>query len=504
MDALPIEEATNLPYRSTVPGTMHACGHDGHTTMLLGAAKYLAETRDFDGTAVFIFQPAEEGLGGARAMLADGLFSRFPCDEVYGLHNNPGGRFGELSVRTGAAMAAADFFDIRIVGCGAHGAQPHRGVDPVVVQAALVQALQTIVSRNADPLQSAVLSITQVHAGAAYNVIPEEAHLAGTIRTFDDGIRALVAQRMREIAAGIAATFGAEIVVDIRNIFSVLRNSEAQTRPPRRSPPSCSGRPRSTRRRSPRWAARISPTCCSPCRAPMPGSTARPGRRPQCVLRLRRRDHPARRSVSGAAGRAAFGGGGRLTRFLAKGRSDKVRRRPRPASSRFRDAAPGRPGGWRDRSANRSESRQERCDDGHRLRPPEHLRQDPAGRNSLPQGLRGRARHRLHGRDAQADGHTLVVPKTPSRNLLDADPATLGHLYAAVQTVARAAKAAFAADGVAVYQYNEAAAGQTVFHLHVHVLPRHEGIAPRRHVEGMADPALLAQHAEKIRAALQR
>ncbi len=230
MDALPIEEATNLPYRSTVPGTMHACGHDGHTTMLLGAAKYLAETRDFDGTAVFIFQPAEEGLGGARAMLADGLFSRFPCDEVYGLHNNPGGRFGELSVRTGAAMAAADFFDIRIVGRGAHGAQPHRGVDPVVVQAALVQALQTIVSRNADPLQSAVLSITQVHAGAAYNVIPEEAHLAGTIRTFDDGIRALVAQRMREIAAGIAATFGAEIVVDIRNIFSVLRNSEAQTR----------------------------------------------------------------------------------------------------------------------------------------------------------------------------------------------------------------------------------------------------------------------------------
>ncbi|MEH3144117.1 MAG: M20 family metallopeptidase [Methylobacterium frigidaeris] len=229
MDALPIEEATNLPHRSTVPGKMHACGHDGHTTMLLGAAKYLAETRDFDGTAVLIFQPAEEGLGGARAMLADGLFERFPCDEVYGLHNNPGGQAGRLSLRPGPAMAAADFFDIRIIGRGAHGAQPHRGIDPVVVQAALVQALQTIVSRNADPLQSAVLSITQVHAGAAYNVIPEEAHLAGTIRTFDDDVRALVATRIREICAGTAAAFGAEITADIRNVFSVLRNSEPQT-----------------------------------------------------------------------------------------------------------------------------------------------------------------------------------------------------------------------------------------------------------------------------------
>ncbi|WP_298964162.1 M20 aminoacylase family protein [uncultured Methylobacterium sp.] len=229
MDALPIEEATNLPHRSTVPGTMHACGHDGHTTMLLGAAKYLAETRDFDGTAVLIFQPAEEGLGGARAMLEDGLFERFPCDEVYGLHNNPGGPVGRLSLRPGPAMAAADFFDIRIVGRGAHGAQPNRGIDPVVVQAALVQALQTIVSRNADPLKSAVLSITQVHAGAAYNVIPEEAHLAGTIRTFDDDVRALVATRIREICAGVAAAFGAEITADVRNVFSVLRNSEAQT-----------------------------------------------------------------------------------------------------------------------------------------------------------------------------------------------------------------------------------------------------------------------------------
>jgi amidohydrolase len=228
MDALPIEEATNLPYRSTRPGTMHACGHDGHTTMLLGAAKYLSETRDFDGTAVFIFQPAEEGLGGARAMLADKLFERFPCDEVYGLHNQPNGRHGHLSIRRGPAMAAADFFDIHITGRGAHAAQPNRGIDPVVVQAALVQALQAVVSRNTDPVQSAVLSITRVQAGAAYNVIPEEAHLAGTIRTFDDGVRAMVAQRLRETCAGIAAAFGAEIAVEIQDVFSVLRNSEAQ------------------------------------------------------------------------------------------------------------------------------------------------------------------------------------------------------------------------------------------------------------------------------------
>jgi amidohydrolase len=226
MDALPIEETTNLPYRSQTPGKMHACGHDGHTTMLLGAARYLAETRDFDGTAVFIFQPAEEGMGGARAMLADGLFDRFPCDEIYGLHNWPHGDKGRVSIRTGAAMAAADFFDIRISGRGAHGAQPHKSVDPIIVAMALGQAMQTIVSRNADPLQSAVISITQIHAGAAYNVIPEGAHLAGTIRTFDDDLRALVKTRIHELATGLATAFGAEIDVDIRDTFSVLRNSE--------------------------------------------------------------------------------------------------------------------------------------------------------------------------------------------------------------------------------------------------------------------------------------
>ena len=228
MDALPIEEETNLPYRSTYPGKMHACGHDGHTTMLLGAARYLAETRDFDGTAVFVFQPAEEGRGGARAMLKDGLFDRFPCDEIYGLHNQPGGGAGTIKLRPGPIMAAADFFDIHIRGTGAHAAQPHRGVDPIVIATGLAQALQSIVSRNADPLKSIVLSITRIEAGSAYNVIPETAHLAGTIRTFDPEVRALAGTRMRELAAGFAAAYGAEVTVDLQDVFSVLENAPEQ------------------------------------------------------------------------------------------------------------------------------------------------------------------------------------------------------------------------------------------------------------------------------------
>ncbi|NVN87404.1 MAG: amidohydrolase [Rhodopseudomonas sp.] len=229
MDALPMEENTNLRWRSTIPGRFHGCGHDGHTTMLLGTARYLAETRDFDGTVHFIFQPAEEGLGGARAMIADGLFQKFPCDEIYGLHNAPDLAHGEVAVLPGPAMAAADFFDITISGYGAHGAMPERSKDPVVIAMTLGQAMQSIVSRNVDPLQAAVLSITQIHSGSAYNVIPGEAKLCGTVRCFDEGVRKLMRERMHKLAAGIALAFDVEIKVDIRDGFSVLVNEQEQS-----------------------------------------------------------------------------------------------------------------------------------------------------------------------------------------------------------------------------------------------------------------------------------
>jgi amidohydrolase len=230
MDALPMQESTNLPWRSTVPGRFHGCGHDGHTTILLGAARYLAQTRNFDGQAILIFQPAEEGLGGARAMLKDGLFQKFPCDEVYGLHNAPDLEPGKVTILPGPAMAGADFFDITVKGYGSHGAMPNFSKDPIIAAMTLGQALQTIVSRNADPLEAAVVSITQFHSGSAYNVIPDEARLAGTMRTFSDKVRALTRERMRAIAAGVAATFGVEIEVDIRDIFTVLENHEEQSR----------------------------------------------------------------------------------------------------------------------------------------------------------------------------------------------------------------------------------------------------------------------------------
>lgn len=224
-----MDEATNLPWRSTIPNRFHGCGHDGHTAMLLGAARYLAETKNFDGTAYLIFQPAEEGLGGARAMIADGLFEQFPCDEVYALHNAPNLDHGKVSVFPGPAMAGADFFDITVKGYGSHAAMPHLSRDPIIAAMALGQALQSIVSRNADPLQAAVFSITQFHAGSANNVIPGEAKLGGTIRGFSTELRILMRERMKTIAEGIAAAFGVEIEVENRDMFSVLNNHEAQS-----------------------------------------------------------------------------------------------------------------------------------------------------------------------------------------------------------------------------------------------------------------------------------
>jgi hippurate hydrolase len=226
MDALPMEERTNLSYASKTPNRFHGCGHDGHTTILLGAARYLAEHRDFSGTIVFIFQPGEEGCGGARAMLTDGLFEKFPCDEIYGLHNAPHQEPMQVAVKPGVAMAGSDFFDIKIRGVGSHGARPEGSKDPVIVAGQLIAALQSVVSRNLSPLKSAVLSITQVHSGSAYNVIPEEATLSGTVRYLDRDVNEQIRERMVAICKGMADVFDVEISCDIRNVFDVLENTE--------------------------------------------------------------------------------------------------------------------------------------------------------------------------------------------------------------------------------------------------------------------------------------
>ena len=226
MDALPILEATGLPHASQNPGRMHACGHDGHTTMLLGAAKYLAETRNFNGTVNFIFQPAEEGVGGALAMLKDGLFERFPCDFVYGMHNRPGLPVGKFITGPSARAAGGAFFDIAITGKGAHGAHPQQSIDPVVVACHLGTALQSIVSRNVSAQDTAVLSITRIQAGDAYNVIPQTAHLAGTVRTFKREVMELVEQNMRRMAVSVAQGFGAEAELDFRVIFAPMVNND--------------------------------------------------------------------------------------------------------------------------------------------------------------------------------------------------------------------------------------------------------------------------------------
>ncbi len=229
IDALDIHEQTNKPYASKTPGKMHACGHDGHTTMLLGAAKYLAETKEFSGTAYFIFQPAEENEGGARVMIEDGLFKKFPMEGVYGMHNWPGMPVGEIGMREGPIMAAFDSRDITISGHGAHGAMPHQGIDPILIACQVVSGIQTIASRNVDPLESVVVSITQFHAGNAYNVIPESAELKGAVRTLNPDVQDLVETGIKQIATSIAAAHGATAEVRYTHGYPATHNAPAET-----------------------------------------------------------------------------------------------------------------------------------------------------------------------------------------------------------------------------------------------------------------------------------
>jgi amidohydrolase len=230
MDALPILEQTGLPYASKTPGAMHACGHDGHTAMLLGAAKYLSENRNFDGTVVVIFQPAEEGGGGGREMCADGMMERFGIQEVYGMHNWPGRPVGSFAIRPGAFFAATDIWDIQIEGKGGHAAKPQETIDSTIVGSTLVLALQTIASRNADPIGQIVVSVTSFETSSkAFNVIPQRVELKGTVRTMSKDMRDLAETRMKEIAAGIAATYGAKIEVNYMRNYPVMVNHEEQT-----------------------------------------------------------------------------------------------------------------------------------------------------------------------------------------------------------------------------------------------------------------------------------
>ena len=229
MDALPISETNEFSHKSKNPGKMHACGHDGHTVMLLAAAKYLAESRSFSGQVNFIFQPAEEGLGGAKAMIEDGLFDKFPCDRVYAMHNGPGIAVGKFASVPGIRTAAGAFFDIKVIGKGGHGAFPQFAIDPITIAAEIIGAIQTIISRTTSPNDSAVLSITKVHAGDAYNVIPESAMLSGTVRTFAIDKMQEIERQMISISEGISKAHGGTALVEFNTLFLPVLNEEEAT-----------------------------------------------------------------------------------------------------------------------------------------------------------------------------------------------------------------------------------------------------------------------------------
>ena len=229
MDALPINETNEFSHKSKNPGKMHACGHDGHTVMLLAAAKYLAESRSFSGQVNFIFQPAEEGLGGAKAMIDDGLFDKFPCDRVYAMHNGPGIAVGKFASVPGIRTAAGAFFDIEVIGKGGHGAFPQFAIDPITMAAEIISAIQTIISRATSPNESAVLSITKMHAGDAYNVIPERAVLSGTVRTFTMEKMQEIEQQMVSISEGISKAHGGTALVEFNTLFLPVLNEEEAT-----------------------------------------------------------------------------------------------------------------------------------------------------------------------------------------------------------------------------------------------------------------------------------